>query len=31
MQYLEESGVFSDLELEQVFRTNAETAYALKG
>jgi predicted TIM-barrel fold metal-dependent hydrolase len=31
MQYLEESGVFSDSELERVFRTNAETAYALKG
>jgi predicted TIM-barrel fold metal-dependent hydrolase len=29
MQYIEESGVFSDAELEQIFRTNAETAYAL--
>ncbi|MDR1637738.1 MAG: amidohydrolase [Treponema sp.] len=29
MSYLEESGVFSDAELEKVFRTNAETAYAL--
>jgi predicted TIM-barrel fold metal-dependent hydrolase len=29
MSYLEESGVFSDSELEKVFRTNAETAYAL--
>jgi predicted TIM-barrel fold metal-dependent hydrolase len=29
MSYLEESGVFSDPELEQVFGTNAGTAYAL--
>jgi predicted TIM-barrel fold metal-dependent hydrolase len=31
MSYLEESGLFSDSELEQVFKTNAETAYALTG
>jgi hypothetical protein len=29
MRYIEESGVFSDSELEGVFGTNAETAYAL--
>jgi predicted TIM-barrel fold metal-dependent hydrolase len=29
MSYLEESGVFSDSELEKVFRLNAETAYSL--
>ncbi|MDR1862308.1 MAG: amidohydrolase [Treponema sp.] len=28
-RYLEESGIFSDSELEGVFRTNAETAYNL--
>jgi predicted TIM-barrel fold metal-dependent hydrolase len=29
MRYMEESGIFSDLELEGVFKTNAEIAYSL--